>query len=538
MSSDRDLPPVPPPSEADPVGWQNSNWAGPPDRPPTIATAGPTGPPTVGPPPAPPGHSAPDPAAAPWWSEPAPPPEPDRREGLWLALSVGAAALLVVAAYFVFIWPGNDDESATDVSVQTEGEAGVSPEDEVGQAEPGATPEDELLPAPDETESDESESEDTESTDPTDESGVDHLECPSDVSEVICSAAAFVESELGRPFLSFPDVNVVDESTFVDRLLADVDGENEDSAVATEVWRSLGFISPEEDLWEISLTMLEVSTVGVYFADTDELYVLGSPTISEDGFDLYTQSTIVHELVHAHDDQWFNLDRPGYEEATDEVASGFSAVVEGNAIRVEEAWVAQLTLEQERELTELEGSVLDADDLDVLRSLPPLLLQLQLAPYLNGPVFVEYLVENGGQEALNEAIVSPPRYSEEFLHPEQYGDHTVIEVPTPPVPDDPAVGEVFEEWLVGELAFQLWLGPSAGDGWGGDSAITWRQEGGACTRVDAVGDNDDETEELVDAAQRWAATAERGAGERSVELLPDGPDGRLMMRLTSCYVNG
>ena len=346
------------------------------------------------------------------------------------------------------------------------------------------------------------------------------MACPAGVPLEICEAAAFVETVRGRPFKSFPTVQLVEDDAFAERLLRDFDDELPEIEISTQVWRSLGFIEPDDDLAEILATSYEIGTVGAYFTDTKELYVQGTD------LDLYARSVVVHELTHAHDDQWLDLDREEYEDATDEIAYGFSALVEGNAQRVEGAWRDSLTADQLDELEALEASVLSPEDIALYTSLPRMLLLLQISPYIDGENLVGEIEQTGGEEAVDAAITSPPSTSEQVLHPELLNIEPALAVAAPPTDGGAAV---LEQGMVGELAFDHWFGQAAGDGWGGDSYVTWRTASGACTWIDVVGDTETDTNDLQKAAARWAL----GSAEREVERVD--VDSGQVVRITGCY---
>jgi len=331
----------------------------------------------------------------------------------------------------------------------------------------------------------------------------------------VCDAAVFVENSRGQPFKDFPTVELIDDGAFAERLLRDFEDSREELAITTEVWRSLGFIEADVDLFDALASSYEVGVVGVYFSDTKELYIQGTD------MNLYSQLVIVHELVHAHDDQWFDLERDEYEESDDEIGYGFSAIIEGNAGRVEDLWRAQLPAGEQDELDRLEVSVLSPEEIEIYLSLPRLLLQFQISPYQDGRQLVAAIAEGGGEDGVNKALVDPPATSEQVLHPELFASgERAISVANPPAEND-----IIDEGIVGELAFDLWFSDRIGDGWGGDRYVSWRTDNGACTRIDVVGDTDTDTDEYQAGAQDWAAQA----SGRTVERLDD------IVRITGCY---
>lgn len=440
------------------------------------------------------------------WPQPSQPPQPKRREGLLLAGLAVLAALLVVGGVLTFGALRGGDETVEASGTPTSGAPTTL-------AEPTET-----SPPAAETPTTESDSEASGPSSSAPPEG-DHVACPADVLAEICDAAQFVESFRGRPFKSFPTVQLVDDDAFGDRLLRDFDDDLPEIEITTQIWRSLGFIEPDDDLAEILATSWEIGTVGAYFTETKELYVQG------DELDLYAQMVVVHELTHAHDDQWLDLDRPEYDEATDEIGYGFSAVVEGNAQRVESAWRAELSAAQQNELAGLEVGVLSPEDIEIYTSLPRMLLLLQISPYLDGRELVDQIARAGGEDGVDAALESPPATSEQVLHPELFGAEDAIDVPVPSTDG----AEILEQGMVGELAFSLWLGDLAGAGWGGDQYVTWRTGDTACTRIDVASDTTRDADELQKAAAAWAGQSD----DRMVERVSEG--GLDVLRITGCY---
>jgi hypothetical protein len=434
----------------------------------------------------------------------APEPEPPKRgrEGIWVALAalVGAAAVITAIAWFV---QGNNDELA-----------GGS-DDGLGTSEPvQENPPDTARPdadAPDQPEPD----------DPVlPDSNLDSSSCPDGTPEQICAAAAFVEQVRGRPFKEFPVVEFADEGDFQQRLLDDIDAEDiADTEQSGRVLGSLGLVPEGTDLVEVMTQSLEIGVVGFYDTESKELVVRGSE------LDLYAELVIVHELVHAHDDQWLDLDRPELEEADDERLVGFRAVVEGNASRVEALWRAQLSPAQDQELAMLEATLFDADDIRVLQRIPAFVLEIQFFPYRDGPALVDRIAQEAGggldgERAIDAAILDPPTTSEQALHPEQFlnGDAA------PTVPEPRAAGAVVDRGVVGELVFDLWFGDRVGDGWNGDRYISFEADGKTCTVVHVAADTDEDLDEIFDAAADWVGEAESGDLRRSDGATVDGID--------------
>ena len=333
----------------------------------------------------------------------------------------------------------------------------------------------------------------------------------------------FVAEARGLEFLEDVEVELEEDAGFQARLLEDFEEDADEIADVEVFYKALGLLEPEADLLEELRAIYSAGVLGFYDPETNELVVRGSSLTP------YVRKTIVHELVHALDDQHFELDRDDqYDPRKDELAAGFTAVVEGNARRIEQQWLDEQT-EDVRARAEAEERAF-AEGIDVDR-FPEILLFEIGAPYELGEVFVDSIVGDRGERAVDAALEDPPTTSEQVLFPQLYA----VREPRVEVPVPPADGDVVDDGVVGAL---FWFGVfTTGDaalppqeafaavrGWGGDWAVTWQDGDAACVRVDVVGDTQDDTDELEDALRSWAEQSQ--AAEVSVV------DGRV--RLDSC----
>ena len=337
-----------------------------------------------------------------------------------------------------------------------------------------------------------------------------------DVRAAVDEISAIVETERGLAFTEPVDVELAGEGEFQRRLLEDFD-EGVDELRETEVLlKAFGLVGQDVDLVEAMRTLLDAGVVGFYDPETDELVVRGTALTP------YVRTTIAHELTHALDDQRFDLDRPEYDEADDEIDFGFSALVEGNARRVEDAYRAGLSDEDQLDAAAEElslGGGLDLGDV------PLVLVDLISAPYGLGHDFVVQLIDDGGQQALDGAFAAPPRTSEQVIDPASYeAGEGGIEVPVPAVS-----GRVVDEGMAGQFLIQVVLADGLGadhareaaTGWGGDVVVAWRDGQRPCATLAAVGDDPGETAELRGAFEDWAAEKAPAAGP-DVTIAPNG----------------
>lgn len=423
---------------------------------------------------------------------------PSKKTG-WL---IGAGLTLVVLAgmaFFAFT-RGDDTVAAGDGPTTTEVPSADSPtttEDTSGTT--AQQEEDSAIVEDDSTEPD---------------AGLQHIDCPSETPADLCDLAVYVETVRGRPFKTFPVIELEENDEFDRRLLALFDEDSAELATSGHVLSSLGMIPADADLVSLMRKTLEIGVVGYYDTDTQGLVVRGAE------FDLYSKLVLVHELTHAHDDQWIGLDRPELEEAEDESEFGFLAITEGNASRVDDMWRSSLSGSDQAELSALELSALSPEDIEVYLALPPFILQMQFSPYVDGAALVENIFAAGGEAAIDAAFEDPPQTSEQVLHPRQYLTEDADELPPFPVAD----GDIIDQGVLGELSFRIWLGERVGEGWGGDRYVTWLDGAKACTRVEVQADDARDLEEFSKAAVAWADEAP----DRSVEDLEG------LVRMTGC----
>lgn len=322
-----------------------------------------------------------------------------------------------------------------------------------------------------------------------------------DIDIALEEISRFVEVERGLEFKGPVDVELVSDGVFRERLLEDFEEDSEELERTAGQLRALGLIEPRVDLSAELRNLLGVGVLGFYDPETKELVVRGTDLTP------YTRQTVAHELTHALDDQWFDLDRPELDDANDESGFGFSALVEGNARRVENAYTESLTALERRELQREEQTFVEGADLSTV---PAALIHLIMAPYDLGHSFVNELLRSGGAPVLDASFSNPPTTSEQVIDPERFlaGEEAL------PVTVPPADGEVVEQGTLGQLVLEMMLTTAVGsasarvaaDGWGGDQYVTWlTTDGRTCIRDDLVMDTGIDLIELADALEQWAS---------------------------------
>ena len=330
----------------------------------------------------------------------------------------------------------------------------------------------------------------------------------------IAELEAFVAKARGLPFKQKVKVTLLDDGAFRARLEEERDVDREELAKTTKVLRALDLIEEDVDLEAAQASLLGDAVLGYYDYEKDELVVRGA------GLTPGVRQTLVHELTHALQDQHFELDRPEFEDRDDEASSAFSGLVEGDARRIEAEYRKTLSRAEQRQ-ADRQTSASDIDP-----DIPRVLLESLAFPYVFGPGFVDELLEEGGQAAIDEAFGTPPWTSEHILHPEKYLEGEEAK----PVVDPAADGEVFDRGVVGEFGLVLILGDDVSgadlrraiNGWGGDRYVAWDAEGRSCVRATFDMDTQRDNDELRTVLRKWAdkhdGATVTGAAAQSVTL--------------------
>jgi hypothetical protein len=315
-------------------------------------------------------------------------------------------------------------------------------------------------------------------------------------------AIAFVEKTRGKKFKTKPPVDVLADAAFVARLGQLIDEDYADHQAeyeaATVTLQAFGVLKKGASLIDTERAFGSAGVLGFYDPETNELVVRAGNVTP------YAKIVMVHELTHALDDQYFELFRPQYDDSKDEISFAFTAVAEGDARRVENAYRASLSNADRASATREEASYSSGFPRNTFTSS---YLLLQVAPYQYGEAFVEDLVSSGGEAAVDQAFVSPPETSEKIVDFRKFqAKEGARQVAVPP-----ADGAVVDDGVVGQVAIEAILSPvigassarDAAAGWGGDWYVAWRDGSVPCARANAVMDTQKDLDELRAGLDKW-----------------------------------
>ena len=224
-------------------------------------------------------------------------------------------------------------------------------------------------------------------------------------------------------------------------------------------FEALFLVGEDADSIDVQNENAGTAVLGFYSPSRDAIVV-----ISESGSDLQLDElTLAHELVHALQDQYFNLTR--YDARTRDGANAENGLIEGDASLVEFRYERRCTGEGDWNGTCLSQS--GGGGGGSLANIGTYLVKFQ--PYSDGPSFVQSLYSQGGWDAVNAAYGDVPASAEQVIHPEKYGVDPPTQVELEDrnsdawervrPPNRPDYGEVGEAALTTMLVFPLYQNP-------------------------------------------------------------------------------
>lgn len=185
----------------------------------------------------------------------------------------------------------------------------------------------------------------------------------------------------------------------------------------------LGLVPKNFQLREYVIKLLREQVAGFYEPRTREFYLAAWLPISEQ------RTVIAHELVHALQDQHFDLRRfETWPRGDSDAEMAAHALVEGEATVVmiqysAELAGAKLDITKIASLTSFLRSQDSGDDgtkFPVLAAAPPVLRETLEFPYVYGAGFVQEVLKQRSWQALNSSYHELPASSEQIMHPDRF----------------------------------------------------------------------------------------------------------------------
>lgn len=270
-------------------------------------------------------------------------------------------------------------------------------------------------------------------------------------------------------------IQFVSQHQMRSRILGDFEEKRDETLKTGRLYRALGILSENDDLYQIRLSLLTYNPSSFYDPDNDTLYLNNENSVSTPS----QIRTYVHEFVRGLQYQHFDI-----KSITERLTGTIDAKIASHALVKGDSTISELVfINQDMSEEERAESVIPPDNelLSALRQAPRVIQREFIFPLEEGAHFTRHIYETGGFETINKAYLNPPQSTEQILHPEKYeaGD---IPLKVPVTDPSSALGD---EWTVdledtlGEFLLQAYLeattGPelalTATEGWGGDTVL-------------------------------------------------------------------
>jgi hypothetical protein len=242
-----------------------------------------------------------------------------------------------------------------------------------------------------------------------------------------------------------------------------------------QVWEGLFIVGENRSIDTVFNQTLGSAVAGYYDPQTDEIVI-----VSDSDTPTLKRGTLVHELVHALQDQRFDLSGNA---STQDAQLARSGVIEGEANLIEERYGERCDGGWDCVEFPPQGSSGGGDiDQGVLLVI--------LTPYVTGPSFVEHVESQGGWDAVNDLYDDYPESAEQVIHPERYPDDNPANVTVPdrssedwsrfnhdPVADTVGQASIHAMFLTNGIQSQgvqpySYTHPAA-EGWAGDALVPY-----------------------------------------------------------------
>jgi hypothetical protein len=331
----------------------------------------------------------------------------------------------------------------------------------------------------------------------------------------------FVEKKRDLEFKHPVYVDFLPAKEFKEQLTTDRDELSADDEKELDQWsgtfRALGLLEGDVDLFDKFNELQGKGIVGFYSYDDERVRVRGTELTP------YVENVLVHELTHALQDQNFDLGKrfEEFDKADDAnssaASSGFDALVEGDARRIEDKWRESLT-DAERAALDKEKAAGAKGFERSSKGIPEVLVTMMAAPYDLGQALLAVAVQQGGDDEVDNLFRSPPRTEEQQLDPwTLLADHQGLL--TVPEPDLPEGSESFDDGAFGALTWLMLLSErlptqqalTAVDGWGGDSYAAYERDGVGCVTVNYRSDTPEDLAQMQSALKAWADKGPKGS---------------------------
>jgi len=293
----------------------------------------------------------------------------------------------------------------------------------------------------------------------------------SELDAVVGRSMARLEYMRGLEFTDDVNVSIVSRAEYRDD--QPFDHNSTHSLWNNQVWEGLFIVGENRDVSDVMNSTLGGAVLGYYEPGTGNIVIVSdsqTPKINRD--------TLVHELVHALQDQQFGLDESP---DTQDAQLARNGVVEGEANLLEDRYRSKCGNDWNC-IEVVTGGTSGGGNID--RGL----LDVILYPYVVGPTFVAAKEDAGGWDAIDALHEDYPTSTEQVSNPSLYPGETPVNVTVAdrsnadwerfdhdPVADTVGAASIYVMFADnGVISGGDQYQHRASEGWGGDALVPYR----------------------------------------------------------------
>jgi hypothetical protein len=231
-----------------------------------------------------------------------------------------------------------------------------------------------------------------------------------ELEQVIARASARVEYIRGLEFDQTVPVEIITREEYRQEF---ADGENYTEsfrAFDNTKFEGLFLIGEREDALAVQNANQGSSVLGFYSPREKRIVVVAE----SDSPQLSGELTLGHELLHAVQDQEFNLS--SYDRPTREVYNAYNGLFEGDASYVQQRYEEHCDSGEWECVSGPSSNGGGGGDFHLGVYI------LNYFPYADGPVFIDYVYQHEGWEGVNALYEEPPASTEQVALPAKYGE--------------------------------------------------------------------------------------------------------------------
>jgi hypothetical protein len=280
--------------------------------------------------------------------------------------------------------------------------------------------------------------------------------------------------------------------------------------------QKLGIIPATVDYKDLILKLLAEQIGGYYDPDKKTYFIASWLPLSEQ------KETMIHELTHALQDQYFNIKEIAEADRklnNDDRGMAHEALMEGDGLAVMLEYQLEPANKHFADLPDLAlvmRMLNTQEEYPAMKSAPSFIQQTLLFPYGYGASFLQQVwKQNPSWQAINKIYSDLPVSTEQIMHPEKY--YANRDAPKP-VNAESLAAKLGTQWkivyknVLGEFSLGLLLNLHLSDehakraatGWGGDQVLLLENgAGNDVVLIDTLWDTADDSDKFFTAMDEW-----------------------------------